>query len=707
MPELEVHMAVRRAARAFEEALPPDQRKRLGQFFTGLPLGKLLAHLALSPDTRMVLDPMAGHGDLLDALWLAANERGVPLGRLDGIEIEPDTAQICRERLDVIIGNALPTRTVLTGSAFDECQLGQLTAAAYDLVITNPPYVRYQRRNGSGAGTDTVRAALKSAIKTRARTPSATVWKTLADAHSGFADLSVPSWLLAGLMARPGGRLALVAPATWRTRDYADVVRYLLLRCFAFEVIVEDTQPGWFSDALVRTHLIVARRLDDDAASKPLGARERWPSVKWVRVAPHAADERSLVGATFTGEHPEAGFAAWLRSEAPEPAQGIEVTAFDLGSEWAGLHARAQRHRWYKELEASGDDLPLFSSKPPSAATFLPPPLKAMLPSGAQSDALLTLDEAGIEVGQGLRTGCNVFFYVDMCGPEEVGMVPVRGTAALGAPEFLAPTDTLRPVVRRQAEAQCLAKDDWPRGRALDLRSWVLPEDQDAVQAARPSYESHGQSLPRTMPAELAAFVRHAAAQTIPGSDKRIPELTAVRTNIRPAGRRGLPPRFWYMLPDFAPRHLPAAFIARVIHQVPWAERNTDPPILIDANFSTFWPSRDGWNPYSLKALLNSVWCRTFMELLGTPLGGGALKLEATHSRQMAVPRLGKAEKRALTVAGKRLTRDSADGQAEIDTIVLRAVVRNAAPDSALPALGDDMASHARSMRGARQKAVS
>ena len=56
----EARDAIRAAARAYEAALPADQRKQLGQFFTGVRLGKLLAHLAIEPNTRTILDPMAG-----------------------------------------------------------------------------------------------------------------------------------------------------------------------------------------------------------------------------------------------------------------------------------------------------------------------------------------------------------------------------------------------------------------------------------------------------------------------------------------------------------------------------------------------------------------------------------------------------------------------------------------------------------------------
>src|SRR3546814_5146308 len=52
VPATDAVGAIRSSARSFEESLPPAQRKRLGQFFTGLPLGALLAHLALDPVAR-------------------------------------------------------------------------------------------------------------------------------------------------------------------------------------------------------------------------------------------------------------------------------------------------------------------------------------------------------------------------------------------------------------------------------------------------------------------------------------------------------------------------------------------------------------------------------------------------------------------------------------------------------------------------------
>src|SRR3984885_14355501 len=140
-----------------------------------------------------------------------------------------------------------------------------------------------------------------------------------------------------------------------------------------------------------------------------------------------------------------------------------------------------------------------------------------------------------------------------------------------------------------------------------------------------------------------------------------IPDLSAVRTNARLSRNGQVTPRFWYMLPDFAPRHLPAVFIARVNHSLPSAEANFETPVLIDANFSTLWGSQKGLGRHALKARLNSVWCRASMEAPGTAMGGGALKVEATPQQQSPLPDRSEAARVELAAASSRLTRTATD----------------------------------------------
>ena len=685
------------------------RRKKLGQYFSGLRLGRILVHLSIGRDTRSVLDPMAGHGDLLDAAWEVAAQRNIHLERLDGIEIDETTAATCRDRVATLpVSGDRPESLIVAGNAFDPETVNRVPVCSYDLVVSNPPFVRYQGRKNSEDRKDSTRSGLVRVIDRFCQDDSRILWGALANGYSGLADLSVPSWILAGFLVRPGGRLALIVPATWRSRDYADVIRYLLLRFFDLEAIVADTQPGWFSDALVRTHLIVARRLGNDEAGIPLGERTLGALAKWVDVAPTAADKHSLVGAAF-GNRPESDLATWLKESSRASVEGIEVRDFDLGREWATLRSRVKGRRWYPAVETEGQDLPLFSIGAKSIHSLLPDAMRQVLPADATPTDLGTLEESGIRVGQGLRTGCNGFFYVSACGEDDEGLVVIKASAAVGGSTFAVPPDLLRPVLRRQSEIAMVTQGRLPPGRVLDLRAWVLPEDFEQVLAAEAAYAHRGESPPQIMNAELAAFVRDAAEISLDGTreGKLIPELSAVRTNVRRSRDGKTTPCFWYMLPDFAPRHLPAAFVPRINQGTPWVECNRSPPLLVDANFATFWAPDEGWSSLAMKALLNSVWCRAYMETTGTPLGGGALKLEATHLRQMPLPKFTDVDRDALHKAGRHLRGDAEEVRARVDRIVLQALFPGRGDEGSLSELADHVAAQTRALCTARQRSAS
>lgn len=97
------------------------------------------------------------------------------------------------------------------------------------------------------------------------------------------------------------------------------------------------------------------------------------------------------------------------------------------------------------------------------------------------------MDNIGISVGQGLRTGCNRFFYVQFLEQLDPGWSIVTTNSAFGSRTLRVPNAVLRTVLHRQAEL-----DAWQLGttttRLLDLRLWALPEDMPAVEGALPIY---------------------------------------------------------------------------------------------------------------------------------------------------------------------------------------------------------------------------
>ena len=565
-----------------------------------------------------------------------------------------------------------PSTTLLDRTR--QCLGCQLAANQYDLVITNPPYVRLQGRADRGICDSTIRKQLRGVVAART-CADAPVWRALAGGYSGLADLSIPAWIMAAAMVRDGGRLAIVAPAAWRSRDYADVVRYLMSNCFEIERIVEGPRSAWFAEALVCTHLVVARRrLPTTAPTRTQRAPRRHQQHPfWIRIGAESAAADSLVGGDFPGRCPEQRFATWLggRNRTARSQLGIEVRQLDLANERKTTAQQVARRRWYRGLLRQGQvQAPTGGDMSPNGVS-VPAAIADVLPA-ASLHAVADLSQSDISVGQGLRTGCNAFFYVSAVERSH-GHTVVETASLFGHRRFVVPNAAVQTVVRRQADLVALEEGHMPDCRVLDLRSFALPEDMPIVSAAEATYRACGEAPPQAMPADLANYVRVAAHTAADRTGKPVSELSAVRINRRPCRPGKVKPRFWYMLPDFAPRHVPAAAVPRVNHALPWTEANGR-RLLVDANFATVWAPQGTWSGYGLKALLNSIWCRAVMEALCTPLGGGALKVEATHLRRLPVPKFTRRQRAALSVAGKRLTRNASTTQAEIDSIVLDAL---------------------------------
>jgi hypothetical protein len=551
-----------------------QRRKRLGQFFSGLKVGRLLAALADAPNARSILDPMVGSGDLLQSCV----DLGAQPSVMAGIEIDPAAHALARRRL--------PGTTMLCADAFSPETILKMPKLDWDLVIANPPFVRYQTassQSGEMPSATLVRRNLLRSLEIieDAGWSDTPIIRQAAAEYSGFADLGVPACLLSMALVRPGGRLALVLPQAWLSRDHAAPMRQCLDHLFETEFVVSDESATWFPDALVRTSLVVAlRKQKTKRSARPFR----------IGLVGSDASHDSLVGSKHPGtSSPELFFARSVRSQrAVELASGRQA---------------------FGGMAGSADE-----ARP------------------------ITLSQLGVEVGQGLRTGANAFFYVRPLGTQEFQPSPEFGSQSVETP-----AETLRSVIRDQRD---LETETWGERHAiLDLRRFALPEDLEGL-------DSVGRGAYRPMSPALATHVRRAARTQSgkTGREKLIPDLTAVRTNVRP-GRNDAPPRFWYMLPDFKPRHLPDVFMPRVCAGRPIAYLNNKRSLLIDANFITF-RCAEQFPPEALVALLNTAWSWAALEKAGVVLGGGALKLEGAIIERLQFPVLDEGKIAALAAIG-------------------------------------------------------
>ena len=135
-----------------------ERKKRLGQYFTGVRLARLLAALAGAHTASSVIDPMVGTGDML----IGCLDHGAQPRILGAIEIDPIAKATCARRLREA-GAASPR--VLLGDAFSPETIKGLPTTAWDVCITNPPYVRYQSVAHAAIGE----MPLPSALEVRQR----------------------------------------------------------------------------------------------------------------------------------------------------------------------------------------------------------------------------------------------------------------------------------------------------------------------------------------------------------------------------------------------------------------------------------------------------------------------------------------------------------------------------------------------------------
>ena len=115
--------------------------------------------------------------------------------------------------------------------------------------------------------------------------------------------------------------------------------------------------------------------------------------------------------------------------------------------------------------------------------------------------------------------------------------------------------------------------------------------------------------------------------------------------------------REWFRLPKMANRHLPNLCLTRVSARIPeclFVTQSETDPIAIDANMVTLW-GRDARTIRIAFAMLNSTWSKLYLELICTVMGGGALKVEASHLKKLLFPKLSNELLQELEDAGKEL----------------------------------------------------
>lgn len=655
-------------------------RKRLGQYFSGPKVANLLVRLCSPSPGDSIIDPMAGVGDML----AAARRAGAPPSHIFGIEIDPLAAARCEQ-------NIVPG-TVYVGDAFSWSAYERLGRTSWDLVITNPPYVRYQHQdrftvNGLHLqSAEEIRRSLERIVGSlgHLEAEEQACLRRIVQNYSGLADLAVPSWLLCASLLRPGGRLAMVVPESWMSRDYALSIKYMLLKLFNIKYIVEDWNSAWFPGAQVKTTLLVAERVPIRRDFDEVGES----FFKHIRLSEKLIGPNSLVERLHYGDATgERALERVLKCSDDIAGDGFEIRRIPLEG-------------FRRELVASAAFGPLRRKVEPRVTVrggdsrTLPVEFRSVISADIPENAVADLATWGFRVGQGLRTGGNAFFYTLHAGKGD-RMERVQTSDTFGNMLVDVSPRHLRSAFRYQSDAADAIRVT--RSMLLHRLLYIQENIYDVDGRVRSAAD-----------AELAKYI-HKAENTVitrGGRHLRFPQLSAIKPNIRPsADEGGGGGRHWFMLPPLTNRHMPQLCVARVNHRAVRCWFIADEDVVVDANFATLWtPGPSGDLVHAMLALLNSSWTQAYLESMATVMGGGALKVEASHLRNLLLPAPTDTLVAELARLGESLPFVGADQRSGLTTEIDRVVLSQLLVSGEAARAGDALRNFIESKIAARQR---
>jgi SAM-dependent methyltransferase len=228
-----------------EPHLRREERRATGVYYTPREIVRLILDLTLDPSLAgqppRILDPACGAGEfLIEAYRRLHASHGAKAARssLVGMDIDRSAVAIARRRLKDI-DRDFAAQNIRTG---DSLAAGSLSAASFDLVVGNPPYVN-----------------IRQLAKTHSRDDIDALRRRFRTARGNF-DLYVLFIERAIELLRPGGRCALVVPNKWATLDYARACRELLLEQTTIEHIIDFSDARAFDEASVYPHVLVFKK---------------------------------------------------------------------------------------------------------------------------------------------------------------------------------------------------------------------------------------------------------------------------------------------------------------------------------------------------------------------------------------------------------------------------------------------------------------
>ena len=251
----------------YEELVPQEERRKLGEFYTPRPIAEFMVRWAVNSSKDYVLDPGVGSGTFLVETLYKLEELGVPrfqaVSQLYGVDLNPLAVLMATINVMRHAPNSRPHIYLADFFDITPQTAETLGRTEFDAVICNPPYTRHHE----------LRAEYKEKIAKLVEEEGGIKVSRLSSLYLYFFIHSF-SFL------RDGGRAAFITPSEWMEAAYGKALRKFLAQRASIEaIILFDERELAFPRVLTRACITLA--IKGGRTERPLLVMlKRWPSVR-------------------------------------------------------------------------------------------------------------------------------------------------------------------------------------------------------------------------------------------------------------------------------------------------------------------------------------------------------------------------------------------------------------------------------------------
>ena len=424
------------------------------------------------------------------------------------------------------------------------------------------------------------------------------------------------------------------------SREYARPIQYMLLKCFDVLYLARDVSAGWFADAQVRTCLVVARR----SAMRDVSF-DKSSETFLADISATARGDLGLVDLIeYNGKKGKKAFDEIVRRRIEVEIQGLRTVKIRAVHLFPNLFKNIESQPWFSEEQ------PIVCGE----TAMLPHEMHSIV-GNVKAERLCTLGDFGVSCWQGLRSGANDFFYLKRKNATRGRSLFENKDWSSG--ELKLSSRYVIPLLHKRTNEKLLVVTTPKLTECvLVIKNAVRISDYNLLKPELRSSE-------RIIEPELSRYIDEAEIVNVKGT-RKFYQLSAVAPNIK-RDKQGYYTSFWYMLPRLAERHMPQLCVQRISGscvQGILVRQSKRKPIVVDANFITLTCPQA--NVYKIFALLNSTWFKVYMELIGTVMGGGALKCETINLTNVLFPSFTKEQLTKLESLGRKLAKAGKSSEA-------------------------------------------